>query len=303
MKISVVIPTYNRANYIVRAIKSVLAQTYKNYEIILVDDGSIDETRNILEPYLQSIRYVYQNNAGPAAARNNGITLADGEWLAFLDSDDIWLPHKLEIQLLHCIKLNTDSCFHDVSFSDSSSEYIASWNEYVNKGQLGLPTLRTGILPDAYKRMMNTGHLFLTTTFLVRRSVIHHMGYFNEDFRTSEDLEFYFRLAARYRVAYISEALAVYSPGTHRITDTERIYRDRINAIRYSLDDRLAFGDIVLAKCARNGLLQEMRSLAGLYRRSNRYKNALEMYLKCFLIKSSSLNRIVDRIERAFCEK
>jgi glycosyltransferase involved in cell wall biosynthesis len=120
------------------------------------------------------VRYVYQDNAGPAAARNNGISRAEGDWLAFLDSDDIWLPCKLEIQLSHCADLNADLCFHDISFSNSSGENIASWNEYVNKEQLGLPALKTGILPDAYQRMMTTGHLFLTTTFLVKKLLLKH---------------------------------------------------------------------------------------------------------------------------------
>ncbi len=291
MKVSVVIPTFNRANYIVRAVKSVLAQTYKNYEIIVVDDGSTDDTRQLLEPYSHCVRYIYQDNAGPAAARNNGISRAEGEWLAFLDSDDIWLSQKLEIQLSHCINLNADLCFHDLSFSNSAGEYIASWNEYVHKGQLGLPPLKTGIMPDAYQRMMTTGHLFLTTTFLAKRSVIHHIGYFNKDYRTSEDLELYFRLAARYRVAYISEALAVYSPGTHRVTDKERIYVDRINAIKNSLADRLKFEDTTLAHLAKKGLLQETRNLAGSYRNSRHYYKALLTYLKYILLRNKPLNR------------
>src|ERR1700690_217956 len=275
MMVSVVIPTFNRANYIIRAVESVLTQTYNNYEIIVVDDGSTDNTRQMLEPYLHCLQYVRQDNAGPAAARNYGISRAEGEWLAFLGLGDIWLPGKLEIQISHCADLNADLSFHDISFSNSTGENIASWNEHVNKGQLGLPPLITGILTDAYQRMMIAGHLFLTTTFMVKRSVVQHIGYFNKDFRTSEDLELYFRLAARYRVAYISEALAIYSPGTHRVTDKERIYVDRINAIKNSLADRLKFEDTTLARLAKNGLLQETRNLAGSYRSSRYYYKAL----------------------------
>ncbi len=288
MKVSVIIPTYNRASYIVRAINSVFAQTYKDYEIIVVDDGSTDETRKTLEPYMHRIQYVYQDNAGPALARNNGIDHASGEWLAFLDSDDIWLPNKLEIQLSHCINLNADLCFHDLSFSNLHGKKITSWNEYVNKGELGLPPIKTGILTEAYRRMMTTGHLFLTTTFMVKRTVIQDVGYFDKEFRTSEDLELYFRLASRYRVAYIADALAVYSPGNDRVNDKERIYLDRINAIKYSLADRLKSKDTTLAQWAKKGLLQEMRSLAGSYRRSGYYYKTLRMYLKYFWIKCNS---------------
>jgi glycosyltransferase involved in cell wall biosynthesis len=97
-EVSVVIPTYNRASCIPRTIDSVLAQTYKNYEILIVDDGSTDETRVIVGAYGKRIRYIYQQNAGVSAARNAGILASKGQWVAFLDSDDEWMPTKLEKQ-------------------------------------------------------------------------------------------------------------------------------------------------------------------------------------------------------------
>ena len=291
MEVSVVIPTYNRASQVMRAIESVLAQTYKDYEIIVVDDGSTDQTRKLLDPYSGCIRYVYQANAGPAAARNTGITRAEGEWLAFLDSDDIWLPHKLETQLSHCINLKADLCFHDLSVFD---ENITSWNEFVCKKDRGLLPAKTGVLLDAYQRMMTTGHLFLTPAFFVKRSVISDAGYFNETFKTSEDLDLYFRLAARHRVAYISEVLATFTRGANRVIDTEIIYMDRINAIRRSLEDRLNCQDLTLARWARKGLLQETRNLAGFYRRTGSYYSALGTYVKYFLMRRTSLAKLVD---------
>ncbi len=292
MKVSVIIPTYNRADYIVRAINSVLAQTYRNYEIIVVDDGSTDETRALLEPYANYVNYVYQDNAGPAAARNKGISLAKGEWLAFLDSDDTWLPNKLEVQLLQCINLGADLCFHDLSISNSNGENIVSWNEYIHKRPRGVPALKTAIVQDVYQRMMTTGYLFLTTTFMIKRSVLFDERFFNKDFRTSEDLELYFRLAVRYRVAFVSEPLAIYSPGNHGTTNFEKIYIDRINAIRISLSDRLQLKDITLAQWAKKGLLQEVRSLAGSYRSSGFYYKTLRIYLRYFLMKISPLNKL-----------
>lgn len=96
VRISAVIPTYNREGTIARAIDSVLSQEYAPSEIIVVDDGSNDNTRKILEAYGKKIRYVYQNNAGVSAARNRGVNEAKYEWIAFLDSDDYWLPHHLK---------------------------------------------------------------------------------------------------------------------------------------------------------------------------------------------------------------
>ena len=97
---SVIIPTYNRKPYIQCAIKSVLKQTFHNYEIIVVDDGSVDNTGVIIAPYVEAgkIKYIYQNNSGVSVARNTGILNSIGEWVAYLDSDDEWDPHYLEYQ-------------------------------------------------------------------------------------------------------------------------------------------------------------------------------------------------------------
>ena len=97
--VSIVIPTFNRRNYITIALDSVLAQTYTNYEIIIIDDGSSDNTKEVLTPYWDKIRYFYQDNRGIPATRNRGIREAKGDYIAFLDSDDYWLPEKLERQI------------------------------------------------------------------------------------------------------------------------------------------------------------------------------------------------------------
>jgi glycosyltransferase involved in cell wall biosynthesis len=96
VQISVVIPTYNRALLIARAIESVLKQTRKPDEIIVIDDGSTDDTKKHIEPYLSSIRYIYQKNAGASASRNHGVEAASFPWVAFLDSDDLWTDTHLE---------------------------------------------------------------------------------------------------------------------------------------------------------------------------------------------------------------
>ena len=110
MKISVIIPTYNRKHTLNRAIHSVLSQTSKPREIIAVDDGSTDGTKNWLAKMYPAIRYIHQSNSGVSGARNVGIKTAQGDWLAFLDSDDEWLPQKLECQVA-AVKENTDSLF------------------------------------------------------------------------------------------------------------------------------------------------------------------------------------------------
>jgi glycosyltransferase involved in cell wall biosynthesis len=99
MRVSVVIPTYNRAADLKRALESVIAQTYRIEEIIVVDDGSTDNTQQMVAALPGPVQYVYQKNAGPAAARNRGIRMASGDWIAFLDSDDWWFPDKIRLQV------------------------------------------------------------------------------------------------------------------------------------------------------------------------------------------------------------
>jgi glycosyltransferase involved in cell wall biosynthesis len=98
-RVSVIIPAYNGDRYIAEAVRSVLSQTYWDYEIVVVDDGSTDNTAVVLQPYRDRIRYVYQTNQGVAAARNHGIAIAQGEFVALLDQDDVCLPEKLSLQV------------------------------------------------------------------------------------------------------------------------------------------------------------------------------------------------------------
>ncbi|MGC4097217.1 MAG: glycosyltransferase family A protein [Nitrospira sp.] len=98
-RVSVIIPTWNRESFVVKAIDSVLDQSFTDFEVIVIDDGSTDDTRRDLQKYINSIRYIYQENAGVSAARNAGIRLAQGEWVAFLDSDDEWTKDYLSAQV------------------------------------------------------------------------------------------------------------------------------------------------------------------------------------------------------------
>ena len=97
--VTAVIATYNYGRFVTQAVESVLAQTYGNLEVIVVDDGSDDDTRELLAPYTDRIRYIYQKNQSVAAARNTGIRAASGDLIAFLDADDIWHPQKIEVQM------------------------------------------------------------------------------------------------------------------------------------------------------------------------------------------------------------
>src|SRR6516165_447182 len=123
--VSVVIPTYNYRHFVTDAVASALEQTYQPVEVLVVDDGSRDDTRARLTPYLDRIRYIYQENQGLSAARNTGIRAAKGVWIALLDSDDAWHPRKLETQM-EFIRQHPDI---GVLGSDSILERPAQWPE------------------------------------------------------------------------------------------------------------------------------------------------------------------------------
>lgn len=198
-KVSVVIPTYNRADCISEAIDSAIAQTYKDYEIIVVDDGSQDNTRDVLKQYGDKIKYVYQENKGEAGARNRGIKEAIGEYVAFLDSDDIWLKDKLEKQVKVLSNSNVDTGL-----------VYCAMQVMQNK------TLTHKILPSFPAFNFNDlliGHKCFSMSVLVRKECFERIGLFDESIKLGCDYEMWLRLTLRYKVEFISEPLAIYRKG------------------------------------------------------------------------------------------
>ncbi|MBC8496525.1 MAG: glycosyltransferase family 2 protein [Chloroflexi bacterium] len=196
--VSVVIPTYNRAGYILDAIESVLSQTYSDYEIIVVDDGSADHTRDMLQPLIadDKIRYVYQENQGVSAARNHGIRLAQGEYIAFLDSDDLFLPTKLEKQVAVLERSLT------VAFVHAGYEKISDTGTCL--GYRDTSKISGQVSPQI---LLDWSVLIATPCVLVRKSVLDEVGDFDESMRWAEDLDLWRRIAQRYEIGVIPEML------------------------------------------------------------------------------------------------
>ena len=184
--VSIVIPSYNTEKYIKEAVDSALAQTYTPIEIIVVDDGSTDNTKNVLGPYLErnAITYIYQANRGLAGARNTGIKASRGEYIAFLDADDIFLPEKVARQAAH-LDANP-KC--DISYCD----LYHFWDEEADKLFKLQYQYYSGadVLPHLLEKSFIAP---LSTVF--RRSTFETYGMFDENFRRSEDLEFWLRLS------------------------------------------------------------------------------------------------------------
>jgi len=198
--VSVIIPTYNRANLITDTINSVLSQTYKNYEIIIIDDGSTDNTKEVLSPYMNKIAYIYQDNQGASAARNTGIRYAKGEYIAFLDSDDLWLPFKLEKQV-KILKKHKDVylVYSNISYCDVTGTFI----KIAHNPRM----ICSGYIPEKVLLWkVQCGH---PPTWLIRKSCFKEIGYFDTSFKMSEDREMSIKLAMKYEIYGIKEPLTI----------------------------------------------------------------------------------------------
>ena len=196
--VSVVIPVYNGARFVRDAIESVFAQTMPALELIVVDDGSTDETPEILGAYGDRIRVLRKPNGGVASARNAGTALARGEFVAFLDADDVWLPEKLARQM--------------PLFSDPEVALVYSGVRVVNER---LRPVRD-VIPAAPERALINALCAepppapITMTGIVRRSVLNDIGGFDERLSTAADADFLCRVALGSRVDRIKEPLALY---------------------------------------------------------------------------------------------
>jgi glycosyltransferase involved in cell wall biosynthesis len=201
--VSVIIPTYNRAVLVVNAIESVLQQTFTDYELIVIDDGSTDDTRARLEPYMRRIRYFYQPNRGASAAQNAGIREARGQWIAILASDDTWLPSKLEKQFDALEKLGAEygACFTNCKFIGRPGQVCTCFEE------VGIDTIQPfAPLPKPTEYLVGKFGLYVQA-MLARRSLVTEVGGFDEALGISEDRDLIFRLTFRTRFCFVSAPL------------------------------------------------------------------------------------------------
>ena len=194
--VSVIIPTYNNSKYLPLTIQTVLNQTYHPVEIIVVDDGSIDDTMEVLNPFKDKIYYFYRDNSGSTRARNFGISQARGRYLAFLDADVLWHRDKLTQQIA-ILEKNSDRgmvCTNYNVFKD------ISLSETINK-----------INPQKYDFLdLLQKDFIMCSSVVVSRKVINTVGVFNESYPYGEDYELWFRIAQKFQIYYIDQILAQY---------------------------------------------------------------------------------------------
>lgn len=219
--VSVIIPTFNRDIFLEKAILSVLEQSYSRIEIIVVDDGSVDDTKIIVDKFASQVRYYFQENQGVSAARNHGIQHAKGDYIAFLDSDDAWVPEKLERQ---------------VNVLQTMPEYSVVLCDYVyidTSGRKFDECKRRAQFPkngSIFKDVVLSPYL-IPSTLLVRKSALDKAGYFDTSLQTAEDIDLFLRLAANEQVYLLEEPLTLITRGLYGLTDAISSYDDYLGVI------------------------------------------------------------------------
>ncbi|MFW6115018.1 MAG: glycosyltransferase family 2 protein [Thermodesulfobacteriota bacterium] len=247
--VSVIIPTYNRSEKLIRALSSVLTQTFHDYEVIVVDDGSTDDTPNVIGPYLPRVHYVRKPlNTGVSAARNRGIQCASAPWVAFLDSDDYWLEDKLSAQVEY-IKRNPDTVA-----CQTEEIWIRNGRRINPRKQHRKPS------GDIFGQSLRLC-LVSPSSVMLKRSLLNQTGLFDENLPAAEDYDLWLRIACRYSVHLIPKELVV-KEGGHKDQLSRAVIgidRFRIRAIVKLLERG------VLTDAQRDQALNELRIKCAIY--------------------------------------
>jgi glycosyltransferase involved in cell wall biosynthesis len=213
VKISVIVTVYNRFELTKRAVESVLTQTIPVSELVVIDDGSFDGTSELLPRYIagnsawgERVRYIHQENQGPGAARNNGIAQATGEWLAFIDNDDLWLPQKLEWQFraLDQFKDHCGACISDAWFMNNPFMKMTLFQLAAKEHEQTV-----GMIEDPLRYMLETNsivgvHPVWLQNLVVKTDLARKVGGFDPQLRFGDDDDFAFRLGCETKFCYVN---------------------------------------------------------------------------------------------------
>lgn len=262
-KVSVIIPTYNRGNLIKRAVDSVLSQTFKDFEIIIIDDGSKDDTKEVLAPYMDRVRYVPQANGGISKARNRGIELAQGQYIAFLDSDDYWAPEKLQMQT-------------DILDGNPKIGIVYVRMPIVDEHGNVLGMKPNGVSGKNFQELLRVWGDLPTSSVMTRKECFDRVGVFDPNLPPMEDIDMWIRIAYHYDLHEIEgKVLAYYWRHDHQITkDLVKVYSGlvKIHAkILESFKDADIPRDLLVRKLVKN-----QYTLSRVYSSQKKFKEAFE---------------------------
>ena len=260
MKISIILPAYNRENTIACSIQSILKQTWKDFELIIVDDGSTDNTCSVVETFSDSrIKYYRQENAGASSARNMGVIYSESDIIAFCDSDDTWKEDKLEKQIrfmednpeISLVYTAYMMHMHDKEVRVPNEGYICDRNilsRLLVKNTIGAPTI------------------------MVKKDVFRAVGGFDTSMKSLEDWDFAIKVAKKYQIGFIDEILVdAYDTGTGISHSIAPYFQSRcLMVTRYASDmQRLGIFDIyvsdILERAESNGILENVKRMLLMY--------------------------------------
>lgn len=194
--ISVIIPTFNRSYCLAETLDSVLGQSFKNFELIVVDDGSTDATPQLLDQYTGRLTYLHISHAGPSAARNAGIGIARGDYIAFLDSDDLWMPRKLERQI-------------EFFFKKSDARICQTEEIWIRNGVRVNPMKKHKKHSGWIFRQCLPLCIVSPSAVMAHRSIFGHIGLFDESMQACEDYDLWLRIAPHYPIYLIDKPLVI----------------------------------------------------------------------------------------------
>jgi len=211
--VSVIIPTHNRNGFLQSAIESVLNQTFQAFEIIVVDDASIDDVQSIVQGFHdRRIKYIrHEINKGEAGARNTGIMHSKGEFIAFLDDDDIWFPDKLELQMnvLENSHTHVGGIYSGFIAMECDKQISHTW----------IPTSKG----DIYQDLLVKNTIGTPSTLLIKRACIETAGVFDENLFYNVDHDFYLRIAKHFHFEYIAKPLVQYNIHENRLSNNPEV--------------------------------------------------------------------------------
>lgn len=272
--VSVIIPTYNRANFIIDSIESVLAQTYSNFEIIVVDDNSSDNTAEVIAPYLYKYNFIsyvkHDTNRGGSAARNTGAKMCKGEYIAFLDSDDKWHESKLE-KIIHTFKQDSQiGLVYSDFYAVNANTKEVNYNYCLNP-------------KDSYFSILCENFIGTTSLIVLKKEVFDSVGGFKEGLPSCQDWEFYINVLKKFKIKKVEDALVYYLVHENSISgNLERVIAGHIYIYEKVMNLSLANN-----KKKRIESIQ-FTTIARLYRNFRDFNNSKKYYYRAF--KSNPFN-------------
>ena len=210
--VSIIVPVYNAENTVIATIKSIVSQTYTNWELLIINDGAKDSSDILIKNFIAensevkgTIKYITQENAGVSNARNKGLKLATGDFIAFVDSDDVWKKNKIEVQMDEMDNNKNVDLLATTIIGEQFNILFRQKEE------------RLVYIPP--KKLLLKNYL-VTSTLLFKAEILKKVGYFNEEMRYAEDLEFFVRISKHYNCYLLNEPLVIFGHGKNIFGDS-----------------------------------------------------------------------------------